>query len=485
VLGLVRRAQRRLFYNELFAQGANLASAALLAMILLLLAGTEILSWQWLVVLPVGAAVGGLYTAWRRRPSAYRAAQLVDLRLGLADTLSTALYFRDNRTRVSTEIVELQAETAERASQGLDVRAAIPFRMPRTAYAMAALLLVAGSLFALRYAVSRTLDLKPPLARILEQNFGSQKTENARNTPPKMRPLDAQPQDSDLASADSQEQKAGDPQDGQSEQNAQDGDSQQAKAESKDGEKGAKAQDQEGQATDSQNGDSDDREGNNADSQSGQQGDSKDSKQGNSKQDANNSSENSSLMSKVKDAVQNLLSKMKPQQSQSGGQQQSGEQQNQQGKGQQNGAKQQNAKNGQQQQGQQQAEAQDGQSGEQSQNSQDAQGKGTGNSDAKQASKQPGSGIGSQDGDKSIKQAEQLAAMGKISEIIGKRAQNISGETTVEVQSTSQVLKTPYANRGAQHTQNGAEISRDEIPVALQSYVEQYFEQVRKPQPKK
>jgi hypothetical protein len=483
VLELVRRAQRRFFYNELFAQGANLASAVLLALILLLLAGTEVLDWQWLAVLPAAAAVTGLGLAWHRRPSAYRAAQAVDARLALADTLSTALYFRDNPPRVSSEVVRLQAAAAEQVSQNVDLRAAVPFRMPRTAYAMAALLLVAGSLFALRYAVSRSLDLRPPLARILEQNFGSAKTENAKNTPPKMRPSDAKAQD-DLASADGQEQKQGDPQDGQSERNGDSSDSQQAKAESKPGEKGAKSQEQQGQSSDAQNGDADDRAGNDADSQQGQQGNSKESKQGNSQQDANNSSENSSLISKVKDAVQNLLSRMKPQQNQSGGQQQSGEQQNQQGKGQQNGGKQQNAKNGQQQQGQQQAEAQDGQSGEQSQNSQDAQGKGTGNSDAKQASKQPGSGIGSQDGDKSIKQAEQLAAMGKISEIIGKRAQNISGETTVEVQSTSQVLKTPYANLGAQHTQNGAEISRDEIPVVLQNYVEQYFEQVRK-QPKK
>jgi hypothetical protein len=482
VLGLGRRARRRFFYNELFAQGANLASAALFAVILLLLAGTEVLHWQWLAALPLGAAAVGLYAAWRRQPSVYRAAQLVDSRLGLSDTLSTALHFEQNPQ--PSEVMRLQAEAAERVSQNVDLRAAVPFRMPRTTYAMAALLLVAGSLFALRYAVTRTLDLKPPLARILEQSFGSPKTENAKNTPPRMRPTDAQSKD-DLASADGQEQKAGDPRDGQSERNADDGNAQQAKAESKQGEKGARTPEQEGQSADAQNGDADDRAGNNADSQSGQQGASKDARQqGNSKQDANNSSENSSLMSKVKDAVQNLLSRMKPQQNQSGGQQQSGEQQSQQGKGQQNGGKQQNAKNGQPQQGQQQADAQDGQSGEQSQNSQDAQGKGTGNSDAKQASKQPGSGIGSQDGDKSIRQAEQLAAMGKISEIIGKRAQNISGETTVEVQSTSQVLKTPYANRGAQHTQNGAEISRDEIPVALQSYVEQYFEQVRK-QPKK
>ena len=92
----------------------------------------------------------------------------------------------------------------------------------------------------------------------------------------------------------------------------------------------------------------------------------------------------------------------------------------------------------------QEADAQDGQAGEQSQNSQDQQGKGTGNSDSKQASKQPGSGVGSQDGDKQLKQAEQLAAMGKISEIIGKRSQTITGETTVEVQSTSQQLRTQY-----------------------------------------
>jgi hypothetical protein len=192
----------------------------------------------------------------------------------------------------------------------------------------------------------------------------------------------------------------------------------------------------------------------------------------------------------MKDAVQNILSKMKPQQNQSG-QQKSGEQQGQQGKGQQ-GAKQQQAKNGQQQQGgEQQSDGQDGQAGEESQNAQDQQGKGTGNTDSKQASKQPGSGVGSQDGDKQLKNAEQLAAMGKISEIIGKRSQTISGETTVEVQNTQQQLRTQYSNRAVDHSQAGAEIGRDEIPVALQSYVESYFEAVRKsalapaPAPKK
>jgi len=73
--------------------------------------------------------------------------------------------------------------------------------------------------------------------------------------------------------------------------------------------------------------------------------------------------------------------------------------------------------------------------------------------------------------------------MGKISQIVGKRSANVTGEATVEVRSTSQQLRTPYAPRGGEHSQGGAEIGRDEIPVALQTYVERYFEQVRKPAP--
>lgn len=97
--------------------------------------------------------------------------------------------------------------------------------------------------------------------------------------------------------------------------------------------------------------------------------------------------------------------------------------------------------------------------------------------------KQPGSGAGNQDGDKRIKQAEDLAAMGKITEIIGKRSATVTGEATVEVQSTSQQLKTAYAAGTAQHGQSGGEIDRDEIPVAMQPFVQEYFKQARKPAP--
>ncbi len=180
--------------------------------------------------------------------------------------------------------------------------------------------------------------------------------------------------------------------------------------------------------------------------------------------------------------MQNLLSRMKQQPAQSGNQQSSMEQNSKQGKGQQAG-KQESANKGQQQSAGQKDGEQEGQAGDQAEQSQDSQGKGTGKNNSEQASKQAGSGVGSQNGDKSIRQAQQLAAMGKISEIIGKRAANISGETTVEVQNSNQVLHTPYAQRGAEHTQGGTEIHRDEVPVALQGFVEEYFEQLRRQAP--
>jgi hypothetical protein len=71
--------------------------------------------------------------------------------------------------------------------------------------------------------------------------------------------------------------------------------------------------------------------------------------------------------------------------------------------------------------------------------------------------------------------------MGKISEIFGKRAQNLTGEVMVEVAAGKQQLRTQYSQRSASHTDAGGEIHRDEIPLVYQHYVQQYFEQIRNP----
>jgi len=113
-------------------------------------------------------------------------------------------------------------------------------------------------------------------------------------------------------------------------------------------------------------------------------------------------------------------------------------------------------------------------------NGQNSQAQGGGHSADQKGANQPGSGIGRQDGNKDAKLAEQIAAMGKISEIIGKRSASVTGEITVEVPSSQQRLQTPYSQSNATHADTGGEISRDEVPVIFQQYVQQYFEQVHK-----
>ena len=482
MLALVRQARRRMLHNELFAQGAAACCAALAAFILLLLIGTQVLNWQWTVLIPAAALGLGIWSALRRLPSPYRTAQIVDRRMALSDTLSTALYYSESPyPQAAEEVRRWQLASAEQLARGVDVRRAVPYRVPRAAYLMAALLLVASSLFALRYGLTRTLDLKQPLAAILRQQFGWEPRpetarENHRNTAKKDDPDDPSAGDEQAEQGQPQPEAANDrndPQDAAAQRQAEpkNGAQKDGKQAQNGDEKGAE---QEPQAENAEANDP-----NNQDNH-GQPGNKGDQQQSAASQQSASSGENSSLISKMKDAFQNLLSHVKPPNSQPSPQQASDQSNRQQANGRQNGNKQQSAKNAQQQNGEQSGDPQDGQTGDQANAQRDPQGKGAGKSDSQQASKQPGSGIGSQDGDKSIKQAEQLAAMGKISEILGKRSANISGEATVEVQSTSQQLHTAYVQRGAQHTQGGAEITRDEVPVALQAYVEQYFEQIRK-----
>jgi hypothetical protein len=476
---LIRRARLRLLNLELISQGANAFCAALVAFIVLLLLGTQILNWYWAALIPAAAIGYGLYRSFSKRPSSYRTAQIVDHRLTLADTLSTAVYFSEHPADAG--VVGSQRESAERAANSVDLRHAIPYRMPRSAYVVAALALVASSLFALRYGLTKRLDLRAPMARMIQNPFTpADRKEVAENNRRDIPPLDNLDDNADAPNAD-QDQKGQKQQDADSDNPGQQGEQQNGEksgGSKEDGKKqGGDPQDQDG-AQSQQSDDHDQQDS--GQSSSSSQGDNKtdQNKQSDGKQNSNNSSESGSLMSKIKDFAENLLSKVKPQQSNSSPQQQAPNQNSKQASGQQNSKQQQ--KDGQQQNGSQQADSQEGQNGDSQKEGQDSQGKGSGQDKSQQANKQPGSGIGSEDGDKQIRQAEQLAAMGKISELIGKRSAAVTGEATVEVQTTSQQLHTAYVQRGAEHSQGGAEINRDEIPVALQPYVEQYFDQLRK-----
>src|SRR5262249_10573073 len=132
------------------------------------------------------------------------------------------------------------------------------------------------------------------------------------------------------------------------------------------------------------------------------------------------------------------------------------------GKGQQKDDKGQQDKNGQQggegESKDQKAEAQ----GQQGQKNENAQGKGGENSKQPQTADAK-SGIGKSDGNKDIQLAEQAKAMGKISEILGKRQKDLTGEVMIEVSSGKQQLKTQYSNEKAAHKEAGGEINRDEV----------------------
>ncbi|MEO8368240.1 MAG: hypothetical protein ABI806_03505 [Candidatus Solibacter sp.] len=454
---------------------------------MLLLFGTQILSWPLALAVPLAAIALGLYRVRRQMPSDYAVAQLIDQRMGLADHISTALFFNEVHpdARVAADIRRAQLEAASRVAETVNVRSAVPYTLPRGAYLMAALALVAASLFAVRYGLSRELDLKQPLANFLPESLtGGKKVHTASNNTKRNPKQTPETPDDGSTPQNQDDQKAGEQENPEAQtpgesptESAGKMDAKtipmQKSAEQPDNEMASDDADSQGESAEGKNGD-ESKDGQSGDGKSGQS----EKKEG-GKQDSKDSSESSSLMSKMKDAFQNLLSKAKPQQNQQGQAQQGKDQKSAQSKSQQ-GAKQ-NGKDDKQQNGQQQGDAQEGEDGQEAKNQDNAQqGKGQGKRDSQQSSKQPGSGIGSQDGDKAIKNAEQLAAMGKLSELMGKRSATISGEATVEVQTTNQQLHTKYEQKGTQHTQGGAEISRDEVPVALQPYVQQYFEQVRK-----
>ena len=87
---------------------------------------------------------------------------------------------------------------------------------------------------------------------------------------------------------------------------------------------------------------------------------------------------------------------------------------------------------------------------------------------------------GANDGDKALKDAKTLEAMGKLSELLGQRATEVTGQVMIEVGKTKQQLRTAFTQQEAGHGEAGGEIHRDEVPLMYQPFVEKYFEEVRK-----
>jgi hypothetical protein len=476
---VLQRARRRCLFHLLLDRSALALTVGMGGAILLLLAGTDFLSWYWVALIAVASFAAGVYRLRRTIPSTYKLAQRVDHRLNLADALSTATYFESDpslghRARGHEAIRARQHAEAETIAQTVDLQTAIPFHRPRFAYPAIALAAVAFGVFALRFAVTGSLSLQPSLVKVAFDHFFPPTKQMAKldkkGNP--IKPPGTEDSNQDSSSVENQEtpDQMLDAQDSQDPNNPQPGDTVKESAQ-----KGS--QDEKNADVQGDNSDKGDKQGqgNDASEDNSKQG-SKDGKQENAKEGKQgNENQNSSLMDKLKDAMANMLNKMK---SSSKDGQQNQQQNAQNGQQSQDKAKQQ-GKQGQQQQAQSDAQS-DQQQSDAGDKKQTADAKGSEKSSDKNASQDSKSGIGSADGDKAAKEAEQLKAMGKISEILGKRAQNVTGEVMVEVGSSKQQLKTPWAQRQAAHTEAGGEINRDEVPLIYQQFVQQYFEEIRK-----
>lgn len=469
---LIRRARRRLIVNEVLSQSALACAFAIGGLALILLVGTRFLEWWTLTLFAAAGLAVGAVRAWRAVPGEYQAAVRVDATAGLHDALSTAWYF-SKRDSGHPEFQKSQRSQAEAAARDVNLDAAVPFTLPKALYAMAALTLLASGLVVFRFVATKGLNLQAPITQVLFDDLAARPQD-------KKQPTMDEAQRKRLETAESLLAKLGVPLKAEDkDQGALDKAIEQAldggQTPADKAEKGAegKGDGKQSGAQPAPNGDP--LDGKDAD-QNGTKSDGKDGQNENGDK-KNGNSDSGSLLSKLKDAVNNMFSKG-GNDSNSRGDKASDQKRQMAKSDRQSGDKGQNSK-GQDQQGNSQADSQDGEPSADAQQ-QGEQAEGKAGSKSAQQSAQAGSGAGSQDGAKDLKAAEQMKAMGKLSEIIGKRSATVTGETTIEVQSGNQQLKTAYSNSSATHGEADSDVSRDEIPVALQPYVQHYFEQVRK-----
>jgi hypothetical protein len=453
--------------------------------ILMLLVGTQILDWYWLVLL---AAVGIGFSLARiraRRVNEYRVAQILDRRLALSDTLSTAWFLLTNRVAPQDRLAELHLERAEELARTVSPTHAFPFSGGR-AWAITGILATAAfSLFAFRYLVTNSLSLR---ASLVPLQLGSVFERVDKTT------LAEQRRPEDSLSSDHQNVRLSQTndlqRDGRNEQqqaeemkSGRPDDTSSLGRETRSSDKPPTNALQQSKGQNRESGDARAQATGDEKSQPESANQTSDGKPANTQEQSEQRQQNSGLMDRMKDAISNLMSKMKsngnaqksaqnsdkPGDDQKGGDQ-TGKNAEHQGQPQQSSANQQST---------QEQSAQGQAQGQTAEKAQAAQGQSSSDS-ADKKTNDSHSGVGRQDGDKAIREAEQLKAMGKLAEIIGKRSASLTGEMMVETPNNKQQLKTEYSQHVGQHADLGGEINRDEVPLMYRQYVREYMEQVRK-----
>ena len=456
---VVRAATRRTLVQQIVEQIALALTGMFAGVALVLLLGTQLLDARWMALVAAAAASFVIWRVRGRKLTEYRVAQLIDHRLGLRDTLSTAWFLIAKPQKRESTLALLQVARAEELLPGLNTESALPFTGRRACvWAVASASLAAG-LFAVRYFDAASLDLRPGLISIhVPAVFAG--FENFLGGTPSPG-LERKSADMGLESGRSHAAGAREPTPGKSGS----------------GETGRDQEDANTQNPQGVGAESAANAAHGAEQSGSPAENSAQSQQGSGNEQSRTGGQPSSgLLDKMKDALSQLVAKMRSA-SQPSSQGQNSDDQKSAGKanGNNHDAQSKTPQNGSQGEDADSANHDRGTNGTQAQSS---QAKDPGQSPNDNASDNH-SGIGRQDGDKSLKEAEQLRAMGKLAEIIGKRSQELTGDVTIETASRNQQLATPYSRRVGRHADTGGEIDRDEVPPMYQKYVRDYMKAVR------
>ena len=455
---VVRSATRRYFLT-LAVEHAALPVAMLLAgaMVLLVL-GADILQWYWLVLLVAPALVLAALQMRRKLLSPYRIAQLLDRRFGLSDSLSTAWFLYTRSDRSFSGAAQFELERAEEAAAHLQPSAVLPFAGGRKWIVASCLAFATLSLFIARYFELNTLSLRPPLLPLpvtVASNFASwlpskisfpsllsrrhQRTPDARTLHESNRQTLGEP-DADSSGLSSAERA-----------NA----AQLHQPDRKPGDNGSRTLSTTGSDPSTQS-----------------EGDPKSGTKMANKNDPDNTAPSeqggTSLLDRMRDALSQLVANIRGENKQRAAQD----------------AAQIADPLHRSSQGisgispMEHMQAAPEQAQRQANQNQQVNGRIPSSSSGKNPNAQ--SGIGSQNGDKKLKMAEEQEAMGKLAEIIGKRSADLTGSVTLLAAPAP--LLTPDSHQMAEHQNLGGEIHRDEIPPLYREYVRHYMEEVQKDQ---
>ena len=478
VRSAVERGYRRVLGQLSFRDGLLAATVALVGPAVLLVAGTDYfpLALLWLFS-AAGLAVAANH--WlRSKPTPYGVAQQIDSSWESDDQISTAYHFLDrvldrdsSQDAASEEWAQLQRRHAGEVADSGDLPAALPFKLPHITYALISITLLIALLFLVRYGTQSTLSLKPPLPQlILQALLGDEPQEELLIEENQPRPADSDEAAVSLGDEkDAELDETTDPEQidplGQFPMADELGE-EFAMPEVE----GLSAEDEFGDELVSDEGAGDEEGGEGQGETEGE--DPSDMTDPSSEWNT----ESEGLMDKLKEAFENMMSKLNMEEqsegkpSDQGAEQESEQASDTPGKGEEAAGTEAGSEEG------SQSESEGGHADAAS----DQISMEEGSSEASdQKSETSIATAGTGEGSKELREAEQAEVMGELNELYQQRAEDITGEFMIETESAQQTVRTPYAPRQSGHFDRGAALSRDEIPLAYRTYIKEYFKTIR------